>query len=212
MYLTIKYLTSKTIAMKHVVFLFICVLFSLFTFNSSAQENDRYFPGGIISLNNDTIKANILLEHITKMQKKVRFIDAGGKKKSFKPTMINGYFLQTEGGKMVFESRSDITLSAFPSKKGNFYYRVSNDIYPLYYFVGTKMVNTGIESEMEEVKSYLIKMNMRWYEFTEESYKDCVKLFSMNRSLVNDIENDVYQFEDFPEIVHRYCVSLSTEQ
>lgn len=193
-------------------FFLFCVLFYSISFDAASQENERYFPGGIISLNNDTIKANILLEHITKMQNKVRFIDAGGKKKSFKPPMINGYFLETDGGKMIFESRNDITLSAFPSKKGHFYYRVNDDLYPLYYFVNTKMVNTGIESEMEEVKSYLIRMNMRWHEFTEENYKDCVKLFSTNRSLVNDIENNAYQFEDFPEIVHRYCVSLSSEQ
>lgn len=203
---------KKMKAMKSLLFILVVILSYSFTNSDSPQEKDSYFPGGIISLNNDTIKATILLENITKMQNKVRFIDAGGKKKSFKPPMINGFFLETDGGRMVFESRDDIALSAFPSKKGHFYYRVSNELYPLYYFVNTEMVNTGIESEMVEVKNYLIQMNLRWYQFTKENYKDyCEKLFNSNRALVRDIENDQYKFEQFPDILHRYVVSLQSQ-
>lgn len=180
-----------------------------FAFGQKGNRNaDNYFPGGIISLNNDTITANILLENITKMQKQVKFIDAGGRKKSFKPDMINGYFLEAEEEKMYFESRNDINLTAFPSNKGFFYYRISNDAIPLYYFVTTKMENTGVESQMTEVKNYLIRKDLRWYLYNNENFKDCVGLFEDNRMLVNDIKNNKYSFEQFPEIVKRYCSSM----
>ncbi|MFV0593234.1 MAG: hypothetical protein ACK5M7_17810 [Draconibacterium sp.] len=197
--------------MRSFLFTLILVLASQLTFSNNNKKDKRYFPGGIISLNNDTIQASILMENITKMQNEVKFIDAGGKKKSFKPPMINGFFLQTEGGKMIFESRDDINLSAFPSKKGHFYYRVSNEVIPLYYYVTTRMENTGIESEMVEVKNYIFRMNLRWQLFTKENYKDCVKLFEDNRALVRDIENDQYEFEQFPEIIHRYVVSMQAQ-
>jgi len=189
----------------------ILVLSTQVIFSQPGKKDKRYFPGGIISLNNDTIQANILLENITKMQNEVKFIDAGGKKKSFKPPMINGFFLETEEGKMIFESRDDIILSAFPSKKGHFYYRVSNEVILLYFYVTTRMENTGIESEMVEVKNYLLRKNLRWQLFTKENYKDCVKLFDDNRSLVRDIENNQYEFEQFPEIIHRYVLSMQSQ-
>lgn len=184
-------------------------LIPVFAFGQKGKGNsDDYFPGGIISLNHDTITADILLENITKMQKQVKFIDAGGKKKSFKPDMINGFFLETEEEKMIFESRNDINLTAFPSNKGFFYYRISNDAIPLYYFVTTKMENTGVESQMSEVKNYLIRKDLRWYLYSKENFKDCVSLFEDNRMLVNDIKNNNYNFEQFPEIVKRYCSSM----
>lgn len=184
-------------------------LVPLFAFaQTDKNKNDNYFPGGIISLNNDTVAATILLENITKMQKQVKFIDAGGKKKSFKPDMINGFFLEAEEEKMIFESRDDINLTAFPSNKGYFYYRISNDAVPLYYFVSTRMENTGVESQMEEVQNYIVKKDLRWYLYTKENFEDCIKLFEDNRMLVNDIKNRKYTFEQFPEIVKRYCSSM----
>ncbi len=203
---------KKTVFKNRISKTFVLVIFFSVPLIAFAQadgsKKDRYFPGGIISLNNDTIAANILLENITKMQKQVKFIDAGGKKKSFKPNMINGYFLEAEDEKMFFESRDDINLTAFPSSKGYFYYRVSNDAIPLYYFVTTKMENTGVESQMAEVKNYLVKKDLRWYLYTKENFRDCVKLFEDNRMLVNDIKNNKYDFEQFPEIVKRYCSSM----
>lgn len=197
---------SKTAAL---VMFFLVPLFAFSQADKS--KKDKYFPGGIISLNNDTIAASILLENITKMQNQVKFIDAGGKKKSFKPDMINGYFLESEDEKMIFESRDDINLTAFPSNKGHFYYRVSNDAIPLYYFITTKMENTGVESQMAEVQNYLVKKDFRWYLYTKENFRDCVKLFEDNRMLVNDIKNNKYIFEQFPEIVKRYCSSMQQE-
>ncbi|HCE58218.1 MAG TPA: hypothetical protein DER09_10415 [Prolixibacteraceae bacterium] len=200
--------TSQT-SIGKIMVLLMFFLVPVFAFaQTEKNKNDKYFPGGIISLNNDTVAAKILLENITKMQKQVKFIDAGGKKKSFKPDMINGFFLEAEDEKMIFESRDDINLTAFPSNKGYFYYRISNDAIPLYYFVTTKMANTGVESQMEEVQNYVVKKDFRWYLYTKENYEDCVKIFEDNRMLVNDIKNGKYTFAQFPEIVKRYCSSM----
>ncbi|WP_346854159.1 hypothetical protein [uncultured Draconibacterium sp.] len=184
----------------------------IFPFAISAQKVQKvkqgYAQGGIISLNNDTIYASIKQENILKLQSEVKFIDGGGKKKSFKPGLINGYFFETENGRVNFESRDDIRISIFPSKNGNFVLRLSDDIYPLYYFVTTKMKNTGIESELVEIPHYLVHMDYRWYHYDTNSFKDCAKIFSENTGLVRDIESGAYSFGDFPEILDRYTQSI----
>ncbi|WP_319503570.1 hypothetical protein [uncultured Draconibacterium sp.] len=181
------------------------------SYGSINKQKKGYVNGGIISLNNDTIAASIKKENILKLQSEVKFIDAGGKKKSFKPGVISGFFMDTENGRATFESRDDIQLSIFPSKNGNFVLRLSNNIYPLYYFVTTKMENTGIESEMKEVPHYLVLMGYRWYNYNEDSFETCTKLFSDDKALVKDIENGRYEFSDFPEIVERYCETIKAK-
>lgn len=191
--------------------LLLAISFSLFG-NAPQKKKGNYLPGGIISLNNDTIAASIKMENILKLQAEVKFIDAGGKKKSFKPGLISGYFIETENGRVNFESRDDIRISVFPSKNGNFVLRLSDNIYPLYYFVTTKMQNTGIESEMAEIPHYLVHMDYRWYHYEKSSFKTSVKIFKENKGLVKDIEKDRYSFGDFPEIVDRYCESIKARK
>ncbi len=183
------------------------IAISLFTYGQK-KSSDKYRPGGIISLNKDTIAAQIKMESITNLQQKVNFIDAGGKKKSFKPNMIYGFYFKTEDGKMIFESRKDIRISAFVSRKGFFINRVSNDIFPLYYFVTTKIVNTGVESQTVQVPYYMIQKDYRWNYYTTENFEDCVKIFSESSSLVKDIQDKKYTFDDFPQIVERFCKSI----
>lgn len=175
------------------------------------KQKQNYQPGGIISLNNDTIFASIKMENILKLQNEVKFIDAGGKKKSFKPGVISGYFIDSENGRIHFESRDDIRLSVFPSKSGDFVLRLSDDIYPLYYFVTTKMENIGVESEMAEIPYYLVRMDYRWYNYNKDSFKTCAKIFKEDKGLVRDIEKGRYSFSDFPEIVDRYCQSIKAK-
>jgi hypothetical protein len=189
--------------------LLVLFIFPLTIFAKDLQKvKQGYAQGGIISLNNDTIYASIKRENILKLQSEVKFIDAGGKRKSFKPGLISGYFFETENGRVNFESRDDIRISIFPSKNGNFVLRLSDEIYPLYYFVTTKMKNTGIESEMLEVPHYLVHMDYRWYHYEENSFKDCAKIFNENKGLAKDIESGVYSFGDFPEIHDRYIQSI----
>lgn len=197
--------------MKTTLFLFVMLLSATLLGSTKQKLKSGYQPGGIISLNNDTIAADIKFESILKLQNEVKFIDAGGKKKSFKPGVISGFFVNTNNGKLIFESRDDIRISVFPSKKGDFVLRVSKDIYPLYYFVTTKMINTGIESEMVEVPHYLVRMDYRWFHYNKDNFEDCVKLFKDDRSLVKDIEKSKYQFSDFPEIVARYCMTIKSK-
>lgn len=192
---------------QKIILLILLIPFSLFA-NEPQKKDSNYRPGGIISLNHDTIAAQIKLESILNLQKVVKFIDAGGKKKSFKPQMISGFYFDTETDKMFFESRKDIRISAFTSKNGYFVNRVSDDILPLYYFVTTKIVNTGIESETVQVPYYLIHRNYRWNHYTIESFEDCAEMFTENSTLVKDIKNGKYTFDDFPKIVERFCNSL----
>jgi len=194
--------------MKTTIALLIIFLHINLFATSYQKEKPGYLKGGIISLNNDTISASIKMENILKLQNEVKFIDAGGKKKSFKPGVITGFFIETENGRVNFESRDDIRLSVFPSKNGDFVLRLSDDIYPLYYFVTTKMENTGIESEMNEIPHYLVHMDYRWYNFNKNSFKTCTNIFKEDKALVKDIENDRYDFSDFPEIVDRYCQTM----
>ncbi|MCY1722477.1 hypothetical protein OU798_19160 [Prolixibacteraceae bacterium Z1-6] len=196
--------------MKTIAFLLIFVIPIPIFANNTQQKRTGYTEGGIISLNNDTIAASIKMENILKLQTEVKFIDAGGKKKSFKPGVINGFFMDTENGRVNFESRDDIRISVFPSKKGNFVLRLTDDIYPLYYFVTTKMQNTGIESEMTEIPHYLVHMDYRWYHFNENNFEDCVTIFKEDKGLVKDIKNERYSFSDFPEIVERYCNTIKS--
>jgi len=192
------------------------ILVFLVPFTLLGEENQKkkqnYKSGGIISLNNDTIQAQIKMESILKYQTEVKFIDGGGKRKSFKPGVINGFFIDNEGERTIFESRDDIRISVFPSKKGNFVLRISNDVYPLYYFVTTKMKNTGIESEMVEVPHYLVHMDYRWYHYNQDNFEDCALIFKDVRSLAKDIEKNKYDFNDFPEIVDRYCQAIKTKK
>lgn len=194
--------------MKTITFLLIFIIPLHLFANNNQQKKPGYNDGGIISLNNDTIAASIKMENILKLQSEVKFIDAGGKKKSFKPGLISGYFIETENGRVNFESRDDIRISVFPSKNGDFVLRLTDDIYPLYYYVTTKMKNTGIESEMKEIPHYLVHMDYRWYHYEESSFKTCAKIFKENKGLVKDIENGRYSFRDFPEIIDRYCLSI----
>ncbi len=194
--------------MKQFLILLILIIpFSLFV-NGEQKKASKYRPGGIISLNKDTIAAQIKMESMTKLQQEVKFIDAGGKKKSFKPTMISGFYFESDDGKMFFESRKDIRISAFGSRKGYFVHRVSNDILPLYYFVTNKIINTGVESKTVQIPSYLIQKDYQWNHYTTNNFEDCVKIFGENINLVKDIENHKYSFDDFPEIVERYCKSI----
>lgn len=194
--------------MKTLTFLLILAL-PLFTFaDFNTKQKQGYSKGGIISLNNDTIAASIKMENILKLQNEVKFIDSGGKKKSFKPSLIKGYFIETENGRVNFESRDDIRISVFPSKKGNFVLRLSDDIYPLYYFVTKKMENTGIESEMTEIPHYLVHMDYRWFHYEKDNYKEVAKIFKEDRALVKDIKQGRYNFGDFSEIVDRYCQTI----
>ena len=193
--------------------LLLFIILSLTAFSSSFQKKKQgYLPGAIISLNNDTIYADIKSDKILKLQTAVKFIDDGGKKKTFKPGMINGFYYETEEGKMFFESRDDIRISIFPSKKGNFVHRISNDIYPLYYFETSRMENTGPESVMVAVPHYLVYLDFRWYHYNKDNFEDCDKLFKDVRSLSRDIQNNKYRFEDFPEIVERYCKGVKARK
>jgi len=190
----------------------VCLLLFIFPLslwsNSFQKEKTAYRKGGIISLNNDTISADIKVVSILDFQKEVNFIDAGGKKKSFKPKMIEGFFLIAENDTMAFESRNDIQIGAFPSKKGNFVYRVSNDICPLYFYLTTKMNNIGVEVAMTEVPHYMVRIDYRSYHYQESNFEECVSIFKDNRMLVKDIQDNKYSFSDFPEIVARYCQSI----
>lgn len=194
--------------MKTVCILIIAIL-PLFLIGKEKMK-PQHFPGGIISLNNDTIPAEIIFESILKSQSQVKFIDAGGKKKVFKPQTIKGFFVTTKSKKLYFESRNDIRISVFPSKKGNFVLRISNDIYPLYYFVTSRMKNIGIETQMIQIPNYLIRMDNRWHHFNEHNFTDCTKIFSDDAALVKAIKNGQYKFENFPEIVARYCKSIES--
>ncbi|WP_303917694.1 hypothetical protein [Draconibacterium sediminis] len=198
--------------MKTISVLTSIVLCLLMFYGGNNEQKKGYVKGGIISLNNDTIAASIKKENILKLQSEVKFIDAGGKKKSFKPGVISGFFMDTENGRVIFESRDDIRLSIFPSKNGNFVLRLSNNIYPLYYFVTTKIENTGIESEIIEVPHYMVFMDFRWYNYNMDSFETCTKLFSEDKTLVKDIENGRYEFSDFPEIVERYCETIKAKR
>ncbi len=181
-------------------------IFSISLYSEGVQnKQSKYRPGGIISLNNDTILANIKLESIYDLQNKINFIDAGGKKKSFKPDIINGFYFDTEDGKMIFESRDDVQISALPSKRGYFVNRISNDICPLYYFVTRKMINLGVESKLITIPYYLIHKNNSWHYINTESFGDCVKIFRDYDVMVKDIKDDKYTFDDIPNMVEKYC-------
>ena len=98
------------------------------------------------------------------------------------------------------------------SKKGNFVHRISNDIYPLYYFETSKMENTGPESVMVAVPNYLVYMDFRWYYYNEDNFEECALLFKDVRNLSSDIKKEKYRFEDFPEIVERYCAAVKARK
>ncbi len=194
--------------MKTTLLLLLFLLpFCLFS-QTRQTAKSGYRPGGIISRNNDTILVDIKLESIYLLQNEVKFIDESGKKKSFKPNIINGFYFDTEDEKMVFESRNDIRVSALAPKYGYFINRVTNDVCPLYYFVNHKMVNVGIESNMVNIPYYLILKNGNWEYISSESFDDCVNVFKDDAALVNDIKADKYSFNDIPEMVKRYCKSV----
>ncbi len=178
----------------------------------SQKSKPGYYPGGIISLNNDTVFADIKFESIVSLQGRVKFIDAGGKRKSFKPDMIQGFFIKINNKELFFESRDDIKVSVFSPKRGSFINRISNDIYPLYYYITTRMENTGVESRMVEEPNYLVRMDYRWYKYNNSNFEDCIEIFEQDRNLVKDIEKGKYSFIEFPEIVSRYCNTIKTKE
>ena len=188
------------------------LLLPICLYSEGAQNKiSKYRSGGIISLNNDTIYAKIKFEPIYNLQDEIKYIDAGGKKKTLKPDRANGFFFDTDDGKIIFESRKDIRISAFPSKNGYFVYRISNDIYPLYYFVLCKMVNIGVELSTVQVPYYLIRKNFEWHIIRVENFKDCVEIFMEYDVLVKDIKNNKYTFDDVPKITERYCQLVKNE-
>ena len=197
----------KTTLLLLILLLPICV------FSQTNQDvNPDYLPGGIISLNNDTILVDIKLESILVLQDKVKFIDASGTKKSFKPPIIKGFYFDVDDGGMVFESRNDVRVSAFPSKYGYFVNRVSNGICPLYYFELQKMKSVGMESKMVKVPYFLILKNNSWEYVNSDSFEDCINIFSDDIILVSNIKSGKYTFDDIPKMVEKYCKFLKLKQ
>ena len=185
------------------------VVISSFTFaNEKQKKNSNYLPGGIICLNNDIVAVQIKNDEIINLQKEVKLIDLEGNKQTFKPNMISVFFYDTENGRMIFESHKNLGITAFRPKNGYFLCRLSNNIYPLYYFVEKKMTKIGVESKMVPMPSYIIKRDNNWFYYNESNFKDFAKNFSENTQLAKDLKNNKYTFEDFPEIFQRYCNSI----
>jgi hypothetical protein len=198
---------------------FLAIALLLYLTAQGAAPKEKYVPGRVILLNKDTLKVFIKVKSLLEMQDGIEYKDSTGKMYAIAPANAKGFFFINEKDSMFFESRRDLKIGVVnPSNpKARFVYRVAKGKLVLYYYVTSKLVMVGFEQVAQDEPHYLVRLDTEWYHIAGSNLKHTFKkLFAMLReeekgdkynnilTLMNDIENDKYKFDDTPAIVERY--------
>lgn len=167
--------------MKTSAIIFILMIVSLSLFSQQIVKDGKYSKGKIFLQKNDTVNAYIKVESIYNMQDGIRYLDSIGNEHLLLPSKALGFCLLYKNDRMYFESRKDLNMVLFVSKKtkNNFIYRISGGSLPLYYFIEKQLVMDGIDQVQADRPRYLVLFDQDWYPISSKYFiGEFQKLFS----------------------------------
>ena len=195
------------------ILFFAFVSFGLFS--DDIAKDVKYSRGKIFLQNNDTVDVYVKVESLYNMQSSIQYVDSTGNEYFLLPSNASGFCLLYKNDTMYFESRKDLKMVLFSSKKSksSFIHRVSNGNLPLYYFVEKELVSDGIDQVLADFPRYMVLLDQEWFSITVKYFvSDFKKLISnlkgeynmeQMKALMNEIEDGKYKFEDTPLIIER---------
>lgn len=201
--------------MRTSLLIFILVIVPFCLFSEAIVKDGKYSKGKIFFQKNDTLNVYVKVESIYNMQDGIHYLDSTGNEHSLLPSKATGFCLLYKNDTMYFESRKDLNLVLFVSKKTKhkFVYRVSDGSLPLYYFVEKQLVMDGIDQVQADRPRYLVVFDDEWYSISSKYFiNEFRKLFSNLKgtydarelkALLNEIADGKYNFEDTPAIIER---------
>lgn len=201
--------------MKTNILIFIFGIIPFWLFSNIDAKDVKYSRGKIYLPNNDTVNVYVRSESIYNMQSGIHYLDSTGTEHSLVPTKAKGFVLLYKNDTMEFESRKDLKMVLFTSKKSksSFIYRVSNGHLPLFYFVEKQLVMDGIDQVLSDFPRYMILLDQEWFSVTPKSFvSDLKKLVSnlkgeLNTDQINllwkDVVDEKYKFGDTPLFIER---------
>jgi len=201
--------------MKIALLILIFAISPFWLFSDEKTKDTKYSRGKIYLLNNDTVDVYVKSEPVYDMQGGIHYLDSTGTAFSLLPSKAKGFSLLYKNDTMNFESRKDLKMVLFTSKKSksNFIYWVSNGSLPLYYFVEKQLVMDGIDQVKVDVPRYMVLVDQDWFSITSKSYAaDFTRLISnlkevynneQMKALLTEVADGKYKFDDTPLVIAR---------
>ena len=137
-------------------------------FSNEIAKDVKYSRGKIFLKNNDTVDVYVKVESLYNMQSGIQYVDSTWNEYSLIPSKASGFCLLYQNDTMYFESRKDLKMVLFSSKKSksSFIHRVSNGNLPLYYFVDKELVMDGIDQVSADFPRYMVLLDQEWFSIT----------------------------------------------
>ena len=178
-------------------------IFLIFYVSLSFAQNN-YFPGSIITLENDTIVGKIN-DKIKPGSGKVKFIDSMGKKKTFYPRQIKGFVINDS---INYESILQ-TENAEATAYHIFALLICDGYYRL---LATKDKTGGLKKTSNEQNAndgynfYIQESKTgKYFKLTKISYRNqLADLIDDNTELRREVRNKVYNYDEIPEVIKKY--------
>ncbi len=201
--------------MKTSLLLFIFIIVPFCLFSQQIVKDGKYSMGKIFLQKSDTVNVYVKVESIYNMQDGIQYLDSAGNEHSLLPSKALGFCLLYKNDTMYFESRKDLNMVLFVSRKtkNNFVYRISGGSLPLYYFIEKQLVMDGIDQVQADRPRYLVLFDQDWYPISSKYFiGEFQKLFSNLKDvynakemkvLLNEIIDGKYSFEETPAVIDR---------
>lgn len=201
--------------MKIALLILVFAIVPFWLYSDEKDKDTKYARGKIYLLNNDTVDVYVKSESVYDMQGGINYLDSTGTAYSLIPSKAKGFSLFYKNDTMDFESRKDLRLVLFTSKKtkSNFIYRVSNGSLPLFYFVEKQLVMDGIDQVQVDFPRYMILLDQEWFSITSKSFAaDFTKLVSnlkevynneQMKALLTEVADGKYKFDDTPLLIEK---------
>lgn len=201
--------------MKNIVLMLIFALSPFFLSADEISKDLTYAHGKLFLQNNDTINVYIKVESIYKMQNGIQYVDTVGHEFTLLPNKAKGFCLMYKNDTMYFESRKDLKMVLFTSKrtKSSFIYRISNGKLPLFYYVEKELKMDGIDQVTVDTPRYLILLDNEWFSLTKKYFaSDFKKLISNLKGVLNkgqmdklyyDVADEKFNFDNAPLLIEK---------
>ena len=202
--------------MKSSILILVFLIVPFVLFSASSPKDVKFSKGKIFFQNGDTVNVYIKVAKLYDLQSGIQYLDTAGNEHSLLPSKAKGFCLLYKNETLYFESRKDLKMVLFSSKKSksSFVNKVSGGNMPLYYFVEKKLVMDGIDQVSVEFPHYMILLNQEWISISTKYFvNDFRKLVSslkgeynaeQMKALMNEIIDGKYKFEDTPVVVEKF--------
>ena len=143
--------------MKSSILILVFLIVPFVLFSASSPKDVKFSKGKIFFQNGDTVNVYIKVAKLYDLQSGIQYLDTAGNEHSLLPSKAKGFCLLYKNETLYFESRKDLKMVLFSSKKSksSFVNKVSGGNMPLYYFVEKKLVMDGIDQVSVELANAL---------------------------------------------------------